>query len=76
MKKHFLAKTIQIKEKLNLNDIWRIRNPKTNRFTFRQHHTTGFIQRRLFSISNQLQETVKKTDILAAFTLYFRHESR
>ena len=70
MKKHTLAKTIQIKEKLNLIDIWRIRNPKTKRFTFRQHHTTGFIQRRLdyFFISNQLQDTVKKTDIVAAFT--------
>ena len=70
LKKHTLAKTIQIKEKLNLVDIWRIRNPKTKRFTFRQHHTTGFIQRRLdyFFISNQLQDTVKKTDIVAAFT--------
>ena len=46
-KKHTLAKTIQIKERLNLVDIWRIRNPKTNRFTFRPHHATGFIQRRL-----------------------------
>ena len=45
-------------------------NPKIKRFTFRQHHTTGFIQRRLnyFLISNQLRDTVKKTDILGAFT--------
>ena len=34
LKKHTLVKTIQIKEKLNLIDIWRIRNPKTKRFTF------------------------------------------
>ena len=62
LKKYTLAKTIQIKGKLNLVDIWRIRNPKTKRFTFRQHHATGFIQRRLdsFFISNQLQDTAKK----------------
>ena len=62
LKKYTLAKTNQIKEKLNLVDIWRIRNPKTNHFTYRQHHATGFIQRRLdyFLISNQLQDTVKK----------------
>ena len=35
LKKHTLVKTIQIKERLNLVDIWRIRNPKTKRFTFR-----------------------------------------
>ena len=70
LKKHTLAKTIQIKEKFSLLDIWRIQNPKTKCFTFTQHHTTGFIQRRLdyFFISNQLQETVRKTDTLAAFT--------
>ena len=62
LKKHPLAETIQIKEKLSLVDIWRIQNPETKRFTFRQHHATGFIRRRLdhFFISNQLQETVKK----------------
>ena len=35
LSKHTLAKTIQIKEKLNLDDIWKIGNPKTKRFTFR-----------------------------------------
>ena len=35
LKKHTVAKTIQIKQRLNLADIWRIRNPKTKRFTFR-----------------------------------------
>ena len=62
LKKHISAKTIQIKGRLNLADIWRFRNPKTKRFSFRQHYATGFIQRRLdyFFISNQLQDTVKK----------------
>ena len=51
-------------------DIWRIRNPKIKRFTFRQQHISGFIQRRLdyFFLSNLLQESVNKTDILAAFS--------
>ena len=47
IKKRTIAKLIQITENLDLCDIWRIRNPKRKRFTFRQHHSTGFIQRRL-----------------------------
>ena len=38
LKKHTLAKKIQIKERLNLVNIWRIQNPKTKRFTFRQQN--------------------------------------
>ena len=55
--------------KFNLCDIWRIRNPKIKRFTFRQQHISGFIQRRLdyFFLSNLLQESVNKTEVLAAF---------
>ena len=41
LKKHTIAKTIQIKERLNLVDIWRIRNPKTKRFTFRQYQASS-----------------------------------
>ena len=54
IKKKSMAKLIQITENLDLCDIWRILNPKRKRFTFRQHHSTGFIQRRLdyFFISN------------------------
>ena len=50
-------------------DIWRIRNPNTKRYTFRQQHSSGYIQRRLdyFFISNVLQESVKNPDVLAAF---------
>ena len=70
IKKRAIAKLIQITENLDLCDIWRIRNPKRRRFTFRQHHSTGFIQRRLdyFFISNFLQESTKTTDTLAAFS--------
>ena len=70
LRKHLLAKTIQIKERLNLVVIRRIQNAKTKRFTFRQHHTTGLIQRRLdfllFLISYKI--LLKKTDILTACT--------
>ena len=34
LKKKSIAKLIQIKEKFDLCDIWRIRNPKIKRFTF------------------------------------------
>ena len=53
-----------------MSDIWRLRNPKTKRYTFTQNSKKGFIQRRLdyFFISNSLQENVKKTDIIAAFS--------
>ena len=35
LKKKTLAKFIEIKNKFDLCDIWRIRNPKSKRFTFR-----------------------------------------
>ena len=64
-----LTKLIEIKETLDLCDIWRIRNPKSKRFTFHQNHVSGRIQRRLdyFLISNVLQETVIRADVLASF---------
>ena len=34
LKKKSLAKLIEVKETLDLCDIWRIRNPKSKRFTF------------------------------------------
>ena len=51
-------------------DIWRIRNPNLRRFTFWQNHVSGgFIERRLdfFLISNILQESIIKTDVLTSF---------
>ena len=50
-------------------DIWRIRNPNVRRFTFRQNHVSGFIERRLgfFLISNIQQESIIKTDVIASF---------
>ena len=48
----------------NLIDIWRILNPNTDRFTYRQK--TPLIQTRLdyFLISNNIQDLIVKTDIL------------
>ena len=39
------------------------------RFTFRQNHVSGFVERRLdfFLISNILQESIIKSDVLASF---------
>ena len=70
LKKKSTAHLIQIIENYDLCDIWRIRHPKTKKFTFRQNHSSGLIQRRLdyFFISNSLQEMTKYTDILAAFS--------
>ena len=68
MKNKSVATFIDIKESLGLCDIWRVRNRKKKRYTFRRQHVTGFIQRSLdcFLGSNNLQETINRTDILTA----------
>ena len=69
LKKNSVTKFIELKEKYYLCDIWRIRNLKTKRYTFRQHHASGLLQRRLdyFFISNSFQNIVRRTDVLASF---------
>ena len=69
IKKKTITKLMQITENLDFCDIWRIRIPKRKRFTFRQHHSTGFIKKRLdyFFVSSSLQESIKSADTLAAF---------
>ena len=54
LKKKSKAKFIELKEKFDLCDIWRIRNSKTKIYTFQQKHVSGLIQRWLeyFCISN------------------------
>ena len=70
IKKKSLAKLIQLKESYDLCDIWRLRNPVTSTFTFRQKHSAGFIQRRLdyMFISNSLQEFVNDIRILKSLS--------
>ena len=67
-KQKSVAKLIEIID-FYLYDIWRIRNPKTKRFTFRQQHCSGLIQRHLdyIFISNALQESVLITEVLSTF---------
>ena len=43
IKKKSLRIILAIKERLDLCSIWRIRNPKTCRYTFRQNHSSGVI---------------------------------
>ena len=70
LKRNSIAKLFEIKESLDICDMWRIRNPNTQNFTFRQNHSTGLIKRRLdyTFISNCLQEFVNITDILLALS--------
>ena len=70
MKNKSVAKYILIKESLGLCDIWQIRNLKKKRYTLRQQHFTGFNQRSLdyFLFSNNLQESINKTDILTTLS--------
>ena len=58
----------QLKNSRDLVDIWRIRNPFTERFTYRQHNP--LIQRRLdyFLISDSLQDHTKYVDINPSFS--------
>ena len=70
LKRKFIAKLVEIKEVSDICDIWRIRNPNNRNFTFRENHSTGFKERRLYYIfiSNCLQEFVNNTDILPALS--------
>ena len=69
-KRTSIIKLVDIKESLNICDIWRIRNPKHQNVTFRQNHSTGFIERRLdyIFVFNCLQEFVNYTDVLLAIS--------
>ena len=44
LKRKSITKLVHIKESLDICDIWRIRNPNRQNFTFRQNHSTGFIE--------------------------------
>ena len=61
-----LAKFESIKQKLDLFDVWRIRNSDSRRFTYRSK--SPFLQRRLdyLFISDSIPEDVNRIDILAS----------
>ena len=69
-KRKSIIKLAEIKESLDICDIWRIRNLKRKNVTFRQIHSTEFIERRLdyIFISNCLQEFVNYIDVLSAIS--------
>ena len=63
-----VGKFLELKDKFDLCDIWRIKHPKTKTFTFRQKHFSGFIQPRLdyIFVSKDLHERTRYVDILNA----------
>ena len=69
LKKKSVSKLIQLLEKYNLIDIWRIRNPFSKRYTFRKNHFSVYMQIRLdyIFVSNTLQESLQQTSILPSF---------
>ena len=70
LKSGSINKLIELNETLELCDIWRIRNPKKRKYTFRQKHLSAIIQQRLeyIFISQNFQEYVKKSDVLNALS--------
>ena len=67
LKNKSLSALINLLEKLDVCDIFRIRNPSNKRFTFRQKNRNNtIIHRRLdyIFLSNSLQEFARKTDTL------------
>ena len=70
LKSRSINKLIELNETFDLCDIWRIRNPKKCKYSFRQKHLSGIIQRRLdyMFISQNLQEYVKNSDVLSALS--------
>ena len=70
LKSRSINELIELSETFDLRDIWRIRNPKKRKHSFRQKHLSGIIQRRLdyIFISQNLQEYVKKSDVLNALS--------
>ena len=69
LKKKSISKVLQLTGKYISVNMWGIRNPTSNQFNFRQNHRAGFIQRGLdyIFVSNSLQESIQKTDILPSF---------
>ena len=57
----------ELKNTFELCDISRLRNPKIKRFTFQQNLKTNFMQHRIdFFVSNILQESIHKTNVLGS----------
>ena len=72
-KKLSVRKIIDFKETYNVTDIWRIRNPKTTKYTFPQKQRSGMLWRHLdyFLISNNIQGYIKYAKILPALSSHY-----
>ena len=70
LKKNSPSELLEIKQKLDLCDIWWIRNSEKKQCTFWQEHFSGLIQQRLnyIFISHNFQEVVKDSKILCAMS--------
>ena len=68
LKRKSIAKLVEKKESLDICDIWRIKIPNTQNFTFRQNHSTELQNPNYIFISNCLQEFPNNTDILPALS--------
>ena len=68
LKTRTVGKFLELKDKFDLCDIWRIKHPKTKTFTFRQKSFSGSTQRRVdyIFVSENLQERTRNVDILKA----------
>ena len=69
LKKKSLASLIKTLAKLDVSDIFRVRNPDKTRFTYRQRLGNHVIHRRLdyIFLSNSLQEFADDIDVLPSF---------
>ena len=70
LKKRSIAALIKITESLDTSDIFRIRNPNTKRFTFRQKSKSNQTTHRRLDyvfLSTSLQEFARKIEILPSF---------
>ena len=70
LKQHSVSKILEIKENLDLCDIWRVQNPKKTHYTFHQKHFSGLIQRRLdyIFVSQNIQENIRNSKILCSIS--------
>ena len=73
LKEKPVAKMIELKEEYDLWGIWRIRYPLEKLFTFRQNHSQGILNLRIYYIfiSNKLQEFSNNAITLLAFKIYY-----
>ena len=67
-----VAKLIGIQEAFELCDTWRIQNPSSQRYTFRQNHFSDLRQQRLYYtfLLNSLQDFVSKIDTSPALSTH------